>query len=245
MQASRSRKSSRQTNRWLAISLATTNVASGHSNTMPPGSIFTILPIIRSKKNGVCKPPTAGGGPPCRLQAAFDLRFSRARSRHFAAPDVTGRGAISSTEAAVEIGEIAEADIVGDRADRPLGISGFAQHAMRTLDALFDQEGRERLAVGLEQALEITRRHAELLGARCHRQVLPPAIIGDGDFGLLQPCRLDAAPPGQLPGLVGGTEDDCQKIVQMPDPELAQIWRRERLLPHQCLRIVDQQSKSC
>src|SRR4051795_9350787 len=34
---------------------------------------------------------------PCRLQSAFDLKFSRARSRHFAAPDVTGRGAISST----------------------------------------------------------------------------------------------------------------------------------------------------
>src|SRR3954451_16062145 len=244
MQASRSRKSSRQTNRWLAISLATTSVASGHSNTMPPGSIFTILPIIRSKKKRRMRHSNCGRRTPVPFQSAFDLKFSRARSRHLAAPDVTGRGAISPPEAAVEIGEIAEADIVGDRAHRPLGVSGLAQHAMRTLDALFDQERRERLAVGLEQALEITRRHAELLGDRGNRQVLPPAIVGDGDFGLLQPCRLDAAPPGQLPGLVGGTEDDCQKIVQMPDPELAQIWRRERLLPHQCLRIVDQQSKS-
>src|SRR4051794_14656284 len=159
MQASRPRKSSRQTNRWLAISFATTNVASGHSNTMPPGSIFTILPSIRSKKKRRMQhnTPTAGGARPCGLQSAFDLTFNRARSRHLAAPDVTGRGAISPPEAAVEIREIAETDIVGDRADRPLGVSGFAQHAMRTLDALFDQEGRERLAVGLEQALEITR----------------------------------------------------------------------------------------
>ncbi|MEH2484341.1 hypothetical protein V1280_000280 [Bradyrhizobium sp. AZCC 2230] len=56
------------------------------------------------------------------------------------------------------------------------------QHAVGALQALLDQERGKRLAVGLEQALEVARRDAELLRNGRNRQVLSPAIVGDEEF---------------------------------------------------------------
>src|SRR5689334_18313892 len=68
-------------------------------------------------------------------------------SLSLARPNIGRRFAVTATEGPVEMGEIAEASLVGDRADGSLREQRIAQHAMRAGQALVEQEPGERRSV--------------------------------------------------------------------------------------------------
>jgi len=86
------------------------------------------------------------------------------------APHVARRESVLTAEAPVEVGEVAEADVIGDGADRILAGGRIAEHPMRAGQSLPDQKLREGGAFRFEQALHIARRHVEACGDRRNRR---------------------------------------------------------------------------
>ena len=95
-------------------------------------------------------------------------------------------------EATVEIGQIAEADAMSDRADRLAGIR-VRQQPVSSRQATGGQKLRECGALGLEQALHVTRADAEAFGHARDRQLMAMAVRDDIGFGELQSCRAQSA----------------------------------------------------
>ena len=55
-------------------------------------------------------------------------------------PDIAGRAAIDSPEAAAEIGEVAKADVTGDFPDVPVAILRPAKHTVSAGDAVIEKK---------------------------------------------------------------------------------------------------------
>src|SRR5262245_22089226 len=70
-------------------------------------------------------------------------------------PHLGRRAAEAAAEGAVEVEQVAEADIEGDRTDGTCGTLRVHEHAVRAQESLAEHELRERLALGLEQHVDV------------------------------------------------------------------------------------------
>src|SRR5260370_6987541 len=79
-----------------------------------------------------------------------------------AGSDIHRCGAVEPSKAAVEIGKVAKANVVGDRADLLFARPRLAEHAVGAGEAPPEQKGGKRGAIVLKQTLQMARRHADM-----------------------------------------------------------------------------------
>ena len=75
--------------------------------------------------------------------------------------------------------EIAEADLVGDRADGAIREPWIAQQTTRARETLVEQELRERGSIALEQYLHVTRSDAVTCREASERQFGAVQVVED------------------------------------------------------------------
>ena len=139
---------------------------------------------------------------PCVLVQRDILSDQREHVRsRFVASHLAWSPAVLAAKAAVEIREVAEANVVGDDADRGLTGAQPAQQPVCPRQALPHQEFREGRAVRFEQALHISRRDVEVGGESPDRQIAPMAMRNDIGFRELQAATRDGLAAPRFPYL--------------------------------------------
>jgi hypothetical protein len=83
---------------------------------------------------------------PCCNSATLPVALVLARGR----PDLGGGGAVTAPKRTIEIGQVAEAGLEGDRADHVAGKTRVDQTTMHVLEPLIQHEVGERGAIALE-----------------------------------------------------------------------------------------------
>src|SRR5437016_5691615 len=94
--------------------------------------------------------------------------------------------------------------------------------------ALADNEFRKAGAVGLEQLLQVTRRHALTIRDHDDTQVSVLEMGNDVRLDGLQPYRANSAVSRKLPSASHRSECDSCKIVDVSDGGALQFGRRQR-----------------
>src|SRR5450631_1059969 len=172
--------------------------------------------------------PPSGRGPRACFSGSCRLLFQNACS------DIHGGGAVEPSKAAVEIGKVAKADVVGDRADLLFPGPGLAEHAVGAGEAPPEQEGRKRGAIVLKQSLQMARRHAEMRGDGADRNFPMVEVLGNIRLCRFQSCRPHAPISCNVGGFAGSSErEHCQIVHVSRNP----MSKRRR--PH--LVIITQQ----
>ncbi len=126
--------------------------------------------------------------------------------------------------------EIAEAGVIGDRADGPLRQPGIAQHAMRAGKALVEQEPRECRSLALEQHLHVARGDAMACRKVGERQFVTVQAVEDFHFDRMQARRAHAAAIRSLGGISRRAERERHEIVDMADHDVVQFGCRQALV---------------
>ena len=103
-------------------------------------------------------------------RAVLPSRLIRRSLSRTGFPDIAGRRTIMSAETSIEIGEISEADAIGNGTDRAIGKLRVAQHTIGAGESLSEQEGGKCRAVGLKQPLKIAWRDRQMGGDECVRE---------------------------------------------------------------------------
>jgi hypothetical protein len=85
--------------------------------------------------------------------------------------------AILSAETSIEIGEISEADAIGNGADRAIGKLRVAQHTIGAGQSLTEHEGGKCRAVGLKQPLKIAWRDRQMGCDDADRKVVSGTVL--------------------------------------------------------------------
>src|SRR3954449_4942103 len=120
--------------------------------------------------------------------AATSHENSRSKRRAFP-PRLARCETIGAPKAPVEIGQVAKAAVIGNRADRDVAAIGFAKPSMSLRKTLHDQKFREGGALLFEQALQIARCHTEMGGHASDRNLAAMAVRDNMGFGELQSGR--------------------------------------------------------
>ena len=74
-------------------------------------------------------------------------------------PDLRRSRVVASAESAIEVGEIAESDIEGQRADATIGKARIAQHPVHARKPAAADKGREGEPLALEEFVDVSRRY--------------------------------------------------------------------------------------
>ena len=98
----------------------------------------------------------------------------------------------SAGESAIEVGDVSEAAVVGDRADLVAVAARVGQPAMGARQALREHIIGEGCALALEETLDEARRAAVAVGDRRHRkieliEVLPDVLLDRGSRAARRP----------------------------------------------------------
>jgi hypothetical protein len=136
---------------------------------------------------------------------------------------------ISAEESAVEMRQIAEAGVIGDRADGALCQPGIAQHPVRAPQALVEQKSRECRSFALKQDLHITRRDAMARRKADDRQVVTVQAVEDVRLDRVQARRAQAAVLGALGGVARRAQRERGEIVDVIGRGAAEFGRCQRL----------------
>jgi len=108
---------------------------------------------------------------------------------------------------------------------------------------LLDDVLRERGALGLEQHLDVTRRHA---AAPCGVGNAKPLVVEpphDIAFDGAQPCRPQAAAARRFAGVARRSNRERDEIVHVSREQLTQIGRYQPLLSQRRLDVIDKEAK--
>ena len=137
---------------------------------------------------------------------------------------------IPAAEDSVEMREIAEAGLVGDRTYGSLRKQWIAQHLMGARQTLVEQEPRERRSVALEQHLHVARRDAVAGCEAGERQFVTVQAVEDFRFDRMQARSAHAAAIRNRSSIARRAERKRDEIVEMSDHKAAQFGGRKALL---------------
>ena len=141
---------------------------------------------------------------------------------------VRGRGAVLAAKRAVEIGQVAEPGIEGDRADFLDSETRVGQQPVGAREPLPEHVVGEGGAFRFEQHAHVTRRHPVARRDLIHRQLGPVEVFRDVLLDGAQPRRPHAAAPGDLGGVARCADRERDEIVNMRHGMPLQIRVRER-----------------
>src|SRR6185436_12530645 len=99
----------------------------------------------------------------------------------------------------------------------------LAQPSVRLCKTLHDQKFRKGGAILFEQALQISRCHAEMRGYASYRNLAPMAVRDDVGFRKLQSGRTQPARLCDFLEIAGGAEREREQILNMTCGEFQQL----------------------
>ena len=142
------------------------------------------------------------------------------------------------------MGEIAEACLDGDRRDGLPREQRIAQHAMRTGQALVEQEPQERRSVALEQHLHVARGEALARREPRQRKFVAVQAVEDFRFDRIEARGAHASAIRDRGGVACRPKRKRDEILDMMDHEAAQFGGRQALLIVEEAELARQQLQS-
>ena len=142
---------------------------------------------------------------------------------------------------AVEIGQVREPDLQGDRAYCEAGKARSRKHAVGPGEPLFEHVFGERAAFGLEQKLNVARRDAMTARNCGNGKLLVREMRVDVRPDRIEPRGAQAAATGKLGRITAGADCHRHEVVHVGGKELAQIGRGDLMRLNRRHDVIDQQ----